>query len=444
MDNLHHTAAAAGGQEETVGHGQGLLALSPIIVFLLLYVAVSAAIGDFYKMPLSIAFIVASAWAMATMPRMKVTERIEVFSTGAANSNILYMIWIFIMAGAFSALANGIGAVDATVDLALRVLPSWFLLPGMFLTACFISMSIGTSVGTVVALTPFAQQLALTTGGSVPFFVSVVLGGSFFGDNLSFISDTTIAATRNMRVKMNDKFKANLWIAMPAALVTLAVYATIGGAGGAMPYTPHPVAQWQLVLPYLVVIALAVAGVNVLVVLSLGIACCLALAAGSLIDLCTTMGGGIKDMSDLIIVTLLAAGLLEVISHNGGIKYIIGLLTRRIHGARGAQAVVAVLVSLVNVCTANNTIAIITVGKISRSIASTFGLDPRKVASLLDTCSCITQCIIPYGAQSLLAAGLAKVSPVAFLPYQYYAWALAVAVALSIVLQFPRSHRRAG
>lgn len=446
MNNLHHTAAASGGQNEmVVGHGRGLLALSPIIVFLLLYVAVSAAIGDFYKMPLSIAFIVASVWAMATMPRMKVAERIEVFSTGAANSNILYMIWIFIMAGAFSAIANGIGAVDATVDLALRVLPSWFLLPGMFLTACFISMSIGTSVGTVVALTPFAQQLALTTGGSVPFFVSVVLGGSFFGDNLSFISDTTIAATRNMCVKMNDKFKTNLWIALPAALVTLAVYATIGGTGGAMPYTPHPVAQWQLVLPYLVVIALAVAGVNVLVVLSLGIASCLALAAGShsLIDLCTTMGGGIKDMSDLIIVTLLAAGLLEVISHNGGIRYIIGMLTRRIHGVRGAQTVVAVLVSLVNVCTANNTIAIITVGKISRSIASTFGLDPRKVASLLDTCSCITQCIIPYGAQSLLAAGLAKVSPVAFLPYQYYAWSLAATVALSIVLQFPRSRQRA-
>lgn len=441
MDNLHHSAPNAVGQ--AVSHGKGLLALSPIIVFLLLYVAVSAAIGDFYKMPLSIAFIVASVWAMATMRRMKVAERIEVFSTGAANSNILYMIWIFIMAGAFSALAGGIGAVDATVDLALRVLPSWFLLPGMFLTACFISMSIGTSVGTVVALTPFAQQLALTTGGNVPFFVSVVLGGSFFGDNLSFISDTTIAATRNMRVKMNDKFKANLWIALPAALVTLAVYATIGGVSGALPYTPHPVAQWQLVLPYLVVIALAVAGVNVLVVLSLGIASCLVLAAGShsLIDLCTTMGGGIKDMSDLIIVTLLAAGLLEVISHNGGIKYIIGILTRRIHGARGAQAVIAVLVSLVNVCTANNTIAIITVGKISRNIASTFGLDPRKVASLLDTCSCITQCIIPYGAQSLLAAGLAKVSPVAFLPYQYYAWALAATVALSIVLKFPRNQR---
>lgn len=428
-------------ENTTTSHGKGLLALSPIIVFLLLYVAVSAAIGDFYKMPLSIAFIVAAVWGMTTMPRMRVTERIEVFSAGAANSNILYMIWIFIMAGAFSALANSIGAIDATVDMALRVLPAWFMLPGLFLTACFISMSIGTSVGTVVALTPFAVQLASITGGNVPFFVSVVLGGSFFGDNLSFISDTTIAATRNLKVKMNDKFKTNLWIALPAAVVTLAVYAAIGGAADSVPYVPHAVAQWQLVIPYLVVIILAVAGVNVLVVLTAGIACCLALAATGnhqLIDLCTAMGGGIKDMSDLIIVTLLAAGLLEVISFNGGISYIIRLLTKRIHGKRGAQAVIAVLVGLVNVCTANNTIAIITVGKIARQIAAMFGLDPRKVASLLDTCSCIVQCIIPYGAQTLLAAGLAKVSPVAFLPYLYYAWALAAAVALSIALDLPR------
>ncbi len=431
----------------SVNHGKGLLALSPIIVFLLLYVAVSAAIGDFYKMPLSIAFIVAAVWGMATMPRMRVAERIEVFSTGAANSNILYMIWIFIMAGAFSALANGIGAIDATVDLALHVLPKWFMLPGLFLTACFISMSIGTSVGTVVALTPFAVQLASVTGGNVPFYVSVALGGSFFGDNLSFISDTTIAATRNMRVKMNDKFKANLWIALPAALVTLAVYAAIGGAAHAAPYVPQATAQWQLVIPYLVVIALAMTGINVLVVLSVGIACCLTLAAAGghqLIDLCTAMGGGIKDMSDLIIVTLLAAGLLEVISFNGGISYIIRLLTKRIHGKRGAQTVIALLVGLVNVCTANNTIAIITVGKIARQVALMFGLDARKVASLLDTCSCIVQCIIPYGAQTLLAAGLAKVSPVAFLPYLYYAWALAAAVALSIVLGFPRQRPATG
>ena len=424
-----------------VSHGKGLLALSPIIVFLLLYVAVSAAIGDFYKMPLSIAFIVASVWAMALMGRMRVAERIEVFSTGAANSNILYMIWIFIMAGAFSALANGIGAIDATVDLALRVLPAWFLLPGLFLTACFISMSIGTSVGTVVALTPFAVELASTTGGSVPFYVSVALGGSFFGDNLSFISDTTIAATRNLQVQMNDKFKANIWIALPAALITVAVYATLGGIADAVPYAPHAMAQWHLVIPYLVVIVLAVLGINVLVVLSLGIASCLVIAAFgnyALIDLCTTMGGGIKDMSDLIIVTLLAAGLLEVISFNGGITYIISILTRLCHGKRGAQAVIALLVSLVNVCTANNTIAIITVGKIARQIAIKFDLDPRKVASLLDTCSCIVQCIIPYGAQTLLAAGLAKVSPVAFLPYLYYAWALTAVVICSIVFNFPR------
>ena len=200
---------------------KGLLALSPIVVFLVLYVAVSVIIGDFYKMPLSIAFIVASMWALLTMPRMGISERIEIFSSGAANTNILYMIWIFVLAGAFSALARGVGSIDATVNFTLWVLPEQFLLPGLFITTCFISMSIGTSVGTIVALTPFAAQMAQMTGGDTAFFVAVVLGGSFFGDNLSFISDTTIAATRTLKLEMKDKFMANIKIALPAAVMVL-------------------------------------------------------------------------------------------------------------------------------------------------------------------------------------------------------------------------------
>ena len=424
-----------------ISTGKGLLALSPIVVFLLLYVAVSVIIGDFYKMPLSIAFIIASMWALLFTPKKKITERIEIFSKGAANSNVLYMIWIFFLAGAFSALAKGIGAIDATVNLALASLPSSFLVPGLFITACFISMSIGTSVGTIVALTPFACQLAQSTGVDTAFLVSVVLGGSFFGDNLSFISDT-IASTRSQKVKMNDKFKTNLWIALPAAIATLGIYIFTGDIQHTA-HAPITSASWWNVTPYLIVIVSAMMGVNVLVVLTMGIISCIAialcgLADASLIDMCGYMGGGIKDMSDLIIVTLLAAGLLGVISHNGGVNYIIQVLTHRINSCRGAQAVVATLVSLVNLCTANNTIAIITVGDIAHKISQQFQLDGRKVASLLDTCSCIIQSLIPYGAQSLMAAGLAHLSPVAFLPYLYYTWALSVMVIISIAFNLPR------
>ena len=426
-----------------ISTGKGLIALSPILVFLLLYVGVSVYIGDFYKMPLSITFIVAAIWALLCMPKMKITDRIEIFSSGAANTNILYMIWIFLLAGAFSALAKGVGAVDATVNLTLSFLPASFLLPGLFITACFISMSIGTSVGTIVALTPFACQLAQSTGGNVAFYVSIVLGGSFFGDNLSFISDTTIAATRSLKVKMNDKFKTNLWIALPAALVVLCIYAFFTDP---VAFTPsaNDASSGVLVIPYLIVIVTAIIGLNVLLVLTLGIIACIIIAFcgvadASLISMCGFMGEGIQGMSDLIIVTLLAGGLLEVISYNGGVKFIIQFLTRRISGSRGAQSVVALLVSLVNVCTANNTIAIITVGKIARQVATQFHLDARKVASILDTCSCIVQCLIPYGAQTLMAAGLAKLSPVAFLPYLYYTWALAAMVVLSIIFNFPKS-----
>lgn len=434
MDNVE--------SNDRIPAGKGLLSLSPIIIFLLLYLVVSIIIGDFYKMPLSIAFIVASIWALIFMPKMKISERIEIFSNGAANSNILYMIWIFILAGAFSALANGIGSINATVNLTLSILPASLILPGLFLTTCFISMSIGTSVGTIVALTPFAYQVAKYTGGDAAFYVSVVLGGSFFGDNLSFISDTTIAATRSLKVKMNDKFKANLWIALPAAITVLALYIILGNASGTSSFLPQANSSWLLVIPYLIVIVTAIIGINVLLVLIMGILSCVIIAiiqqSTGLIAMCGMMGNGIKDMSDLIIITLLAAGLLEVISYNGGIKFIIQWLTKRIHGSRGAQSCIALIVSLVNVCTANNTIAIITVGKISRHISNEYGLDPRKVASILDTCSCIIQCIIPYGAQTLLAASLSKVSPVSFFPYLYYSWALAIMVALSIIFNFPR------
>lgn len=422
---------------------RGLLGLSPVVVFMVTYLVVSLVIGDFYKMPLSVAIVVASMWGIAIYTGGGgLSSRIETFSRAAAHTSILYMVWIFILAGAFAAVAKEIGAIDATVELTLRFFPARFIVPGLFVAACFISVSIGTSVGTVVALTPLAAEMAGTGGESLPFYVAVVLGGAFFGDNLSFISDTTIAATRSQGCKMADKFKANLWIALPAALITLIIYILVSSdAPSPVSGTSH--SPW-LVLPYIVVLITAACGINVMIVLTLGIvsAVILGIIGGyTVISLFGTMGVGIDSMGDLIIVTLLAAGMLGIIKAAGGIQYLLQCLSAKVSGKRGAQASIAVLVALVNFCTANNTVAIITVGGIAREICEKYGVDPRKSASLLDSSSCIVQCLIPYGAQTLLATSLAGIPPVAPFPYLYYPWALALMVALSIVFLFPKRLR---
>ncbi|MDE6650385.1 MAG: Na+/H+ antiporter NhaC family protein [Muribaculaceae bacterium] len=424
---------------------KGMIALSPMIVFLLLYVVVSALIGDFYKIPISVALLTASMWAIVIYTGKPLKERIETFSGSAADSDIIYMIWIFVLAGAFASIAREIGAVDATVSFTLGIFPPQYIVPTLFVAACIISFSIGTSVGTVVALTPLAAELASAEGGNVAFFVGVVLGGAFFGDNLSFISDTTIAATRSQGCRMQDKFKVNLWIALPAAVVTLLCY-VLFVPEVAVTEVP-PAGDPLLMLPYLVVIATAIIGINVTVVLTLGIGCAVILGALrgiGVLDMAGFVGSGIEGMGSLIIITLLASGMLGVIKACGGIDYILDVLTARISGLRGAQGTLAVLVAIVNLCTANNTVAIITVGGLSKDISEKFGIDPRKSASILDSASCVVQCLIPYGAQTLLATSLAGISPVAPFPYLYYPYALGITLILSIVFLFPRrySHRR--
>ena len=419
---------------ERIPHSKGLLAISPIVLFLFTYLVVSIIVGDFYKMPIAVALVVSSMWATLIYKGEPLARRIEVFSKEAGSGNVMYMIWIFVLAGAFASLAKEMGAIEATVNLTLEYLPARFLLPGLFLAACFISLAIGTSVGTVVALAPLAVQLAETADASVPLFVATVMGGAFFGDNMSFISDTTIAATRTQGCKMNEKFKANLWIALPAALITLVIYMIVGA--DVKPIELAETANPLLILPYIVVIILALTGMNVMVVLALGIitAIIIALFKGyAMLDLAGFMGSGIDSMGNLIILTLLAAGMLGLIKAMGGINYLLQCMTARISGVRWAQAAIAVLVSIVNMCTANNTVAIITVGSLSKNIAERYGITARKTASLLDTCSCITQCLIPYGAQTLLATALAGISPVAPFPYLYYPWALIFMVAASIM-----------
>lgn len=420
-----------------------LLALSPLAVFLCLYLGTSLAAGDFYKVPIAVAFLFSCLWAVAVTRGLSLTQRIDEFCRGAANPGILVMICIFILAGAFAQSARAMGAIDAAVELTMHLIPARFLPAGIFLATCFISLSIGTSVGTIVALTPVATGLAEQTGLPTAMMVAVVVGGSFFGDNLSFISDTTIAATRTQGCEMRDKFRVNSLIVVPAALVTMGLY-LFTAVPAALAVAPGPV-EWVKVTPYLVVLALAVAGVNVLAVLWSGMLLTgvLGLCGGSmdLFGWFGAMGDGITGMGELIIVTLLAGGMLRLIEYNGGIEYLIDRLTRRISGRRGAELSIAALVSVANLCTANNTIAIITVGPIARRIASRFGVDPRKSASLLDTFSCMVQGLIPYGAQVLMAAGLAGVSPIEIVGRLYYPPLMGLCALAAILFRYPRERK---
>ena len=421
----------------------GWLALSPLLVFLLVYLVSSLVAHDFYKVPVAAAFMIASAYAMLiTRSVEKTDKKISIFSEGAGNKNVLLMIWIFVLAGAFAATAKDIGAIDATVNATLKILPGKLIFAGLFLAACFISMAIGTSVGTIVALVPIAAGIAQETGVGVPLMTAVIIGGAFFGDNLSFISDTTVAATKSQGCSMRDKFRVNLWIAAPAALVVTALYVILGLKVNATPSVEA--VQWLGLIPYLLVIGLALAGVNVVTVLAIGIGVNgiigWSIGAYDWIGWMTSIGAGIGSMGELIIVSLLAGGMRELIRYNGGLDFIIDGLTRRIRGKRGAYFSVAGLVSLVNFCTANNTIAIITVGPLAKDISDKYHLDPRKTASVLDTFSCLVQGFIPYGAQMLMASGLAGVSAVSLTGYLYYPFALGLFAALAIVLRIPKKY----
>ena len=420
----------------------GLLALSPLLVFIGLYVVLSLIAGDFYKVPMAVIFMIASIYAIAVSGGFPLKRRIDTYSRGASSGQLMMMLWIYVLAGAFAASAKSMGAIDATVDLALRILPAGMLLPGLFLAACFISVSIGTSVGTVVALVPVAAGVASETGAMAALPVAAVVGGAYFGDNLSFISDTTVVATQTQGCRMSDKFRVNFLIVAPAALLILAIY-TIMGNHLSTPPGEHPI-ELLKVIPYVAVLITAICGMNVMAVLSIG-----TLLSG-VIGIITggydffgwlgAMGTGITGMGELIIIAMMAGGMLEVIRKNGGIDYIIRILTAHVHSQRGAELSIAALVSLVNVCTANNTVAILTVGHIAKRIGDRYGVDNRKSASILDTFSCTVQGLLPYGVQMLLAAGLAHLSPMEIIPYLYYPMAIGIAALLAILFRYPRKY----
>lgn len=431
---------------------KGLLALSPLFLLIVLIVAFTVYSVDSShqdtSLSLTVAFMISSIYAVAISGGMPVRKRVDTYSKGAGANNLMLMLWIYVLAGSFAASAKAMGAVDATVNLALSILPASMILPGLFLAACFISVSIGTSVGTVVALVPIAAGLAHSMDANVGMMTAIIVGGAYFGDNLSFISDTTVVATQTQNCKMSDKFKVNSMIVVLAAVLVLIAYSVMG-VGLQAPTHINEV-EYMKVLPYLIVLVTAIAGMNVMAVLTLGTLLCGAIGIGShllgasgsydLFGWFSAMGNGIIGMGELIIIAMMAGGMLEIIRENGGIDFIINKITAHVNSKRGAELSIAALVSMVNICTANNTVAILTVGNISKKIGDRFGVDNRKAASILDTFSCMVQGLIPYGVQMLLAAGLANLSPMDILPYLYYPLAIGVAALLAILLRYPKRY----
>lgn len=423
---------------------KGLLALSPLILLIAmiaLFTGYSA--EESHKdtsLSLTVAFMISSIYAVAISGGMPIRKRIDTYSRGAGANNLMLMLWIYVLAGAFAASAKAMGAVDATVNLALSLLPASMILPGLFLAACFISLSIGTSVGTIVALVPIAAGLAHSVDANLALTVAIIVGGAYFGDNLSFISDTTVVATQTQGCQMSDKFRVNALIVIPAAIIILIIYGILG-AGTKAP-THIDAVQYMKVLPYIVVLVTAIAGMNVMAVLTLGSILCgiIGIIDGGydIFGWFSAMGNGVIGMGELIIIAMMAGGMLEIIRENGGIDFIISKITAHVNSKRGAELSIAALVSMVNICTANNTVAILTVGNISKKIGDKFGIDNRKAASILDTFSCTIQGLIPYGVQMLLAAGLSGLSPLDIIPYLYYPMAIGLAALFAILFRYPR------
>ncbi len=416
-------------------------ALVPMGVFLVAYLLTSIVIKDFYKVPIIVAFLLSAIVAIAMNPKESINKKLQIFCEGAGNTNIILMILIFILAGAFGQVAKDMGAVDATVNLGLSILPSYVLIAGLFIIGCFISLSIGTSTGTIVALVPVAVGIAEKINIPLGLAIGAVISGAMFGDNLSMISDTTIAAAKTQGCEMKDKFKMNILIVLPAALITAIVFVLVN-RGNNVNLDNNYVYNLLKVMPYLVVLISALLGVNVISVLTGGIVLAgtvgIATGAFDIWGMVSSINTGIAGMSELIIVVLLVGGMFEIIRYNGGIDFLMYSITSKIRSKKGAEFGIAALVGVVDICTANNTIAIVLVGPIAKDISDRFGIDPRRAASILDTFSCFFQGIIPYGAQLLIAAGLANISPLSIMKYLYYPYLMGIAAILAIILEVPK------
>ncbi|WP_346935970.1 Na+/H+ antiporter NhaC family protein [Clostridium sp.] len=412
------------------------IALLPLFIFIVVFMGISLVTKDFYAMPVTVPFLLAALVALFMNREVSLDKKLDVFCKGAGEPNIILMCLIFILAGAFAEVAKTMGAVESTVNLGLTFLPSNILVAGVFIIACFIAISIGTSMGTIVALVPIATGIAAKTGIPIALVVGAVVSGAMFGDNLSMISDTTIAATRTQGCEMRDKFKMNFIVVLPAAIITTLIFTfiTLGHDSKVAADYSYSLVK---VLPYVGVLLAALLGVNVLVVLVGGI-----LFAGSIgiftgafdiIGLLQAIGKGIGGMSELVIISIIIGGMVEIIKFNGGIEFILGFIKKRVNSKIGAEVGIATLVSLVDICTANNTIAIVTVGPIAKDISNQYDIEPKRVAGILDMFSCVAQGIIPYGAQLLSASALAKLSPFSIMKYLYYPYLMGISALIAIV-----------
>lgn len=383
-------------------------------------------------------FISISIIAILLSSGMSLRERIAEFSKGAGQKDLLLMVWIFVLAGAFASSAKAMGAVDATVNLTLQLLPANFVLAGLFLSACLVSLCMGTSVGTIVALMPIAASLAGKTEMSLPLMAAAIVGGAFFGDNLSFISDTTIVATQSQGCKQSDKFKYNFFLVLPVAVIVCLIYLLMGASAHGV-VTDEAVLWWKII-PYIVVLLSAALGVNVILVLLMGnvLTGIVGIADGSYTFMAWTesISTGIMGMSELILISMMAGGIFALINKQGVMERFIQLVSKRIHTIKGAELSICLLVGVVNSLTANNTVAILSVGDIAKQIGTRFGIDPRRSASLLDTTSCAVQGLLPYGAQLLMASSLAGISAMSIIPYLYYPMLIGLIVLLTILIQF--------
>lgn len=380
-------------------------------------------------------FISISIIAILLSRGMSLRERINVFSRGAGHKDLLLMIWIFVLAGAFASSAKAMGAVDATVNLALQVLPATFLLPGLFLSACVVSLCMGTSVGTIVAFIPIATSLADKTELSLPLMAAAIVGGAFFGDNLSFISDTTIVATQSQGCKQSDKFKYNFLLVLPIAIIVCIIYLLMGS--GVSEVVVGKVMWWKII-PYVAVLLSAACGVNVMLVLLMGnvLTGIVGISDGSYTfeGWTESMSIGIMGMSELILISMMAGGIFALISQQGLMDRIVQEISSRVSSKRGAELSICLLVGIVNALTANNTVAILSVGDITKKISECYNIDPRRSASLLDTTSCAVQGLLPYGAQLLMASSLAGITAMSIIPYLYYPMLIGGMVLLTIVI----------
>ena len=416
-------------------------ALLPFVVFLVLFIGSGILLDDFYAFPVIVAIAIAGAVALAMNRKESFEKKVEIFCKGAGNSNVMLMVVIFLLAGAFSSTASGMGAVDATVNFALSIIPANLLVVGLFIIACFISLAMGTSVGTIVALAPIGLGIGEQTELSLPLIMASIIGGAMFGDNLSFISDTTITAVRTQGAEMKDKFKVNFFIVLPAAIVTCIILAVLTAGETAIIETASY--EWYKIIPYVFVIVFALIGLNVFLVLASGIilAGIVGLIDGSysVMSMIQTIGDGMAGMFEMAFLAILIAGMVEVIKHNGGIDYLLHVATRKIKTKRDAQFAMAGLVSLTDLSTANNTIAIMIAGPLAKNIADEYGIEPRKSASIIDIFSCSVQGIIPYGAQLIVAAGVAGISPVLIMQYAFYPVLIAICAIIAIVIGYPKS-----